>query len=115
MKGLELDVGVVVNKAEACQIFTSLSTVTRGTLAHIVTRSRYIHTDSMFAVVLLAGAGLGVHLSYHWLNLTELSSKFRWAFTGVLVDPVHTAASILTHVVFTLVHIRRAVLTAESL
>lgn len=100
-----------MKEAETGQIFTSLATVTRSTFTDIVIGTGLVHADAVFTVVLLTRAGLGVQVGHHRLDLTKLAGKLGRTLTRVLVDAVSTRASVLTHVVGTIVHVGGAVLS----
>ena len=109
---LELHVGGVVEEAEAGQVLAPLAAIARGTFAHIVIRPRLVHADPVLAVVLLTRRGLGVEMSDHRLNLAKLARVLGRTLASVLIYPVSTRASVLTHmIVRTVVNICRAVLT----
>lgn len=107
---LQFHVGSVVEETEAGEIFTPLPAVARGTLTDVVVRAWLVHTDTVFAVVLLTRRGLGIEMSHHRLYLAELASELWGTLAGVLVDFVPASSSVLAHVVGTVVNIGGAVL-----
>ena len=108
---LELHVGGVVEEAQTGQVLASLAAIARGTFAHIVIGPGLVHADPVLAVVLLTRRGLGVEMSHHRLNLAKLARVLGRTLASVLIYPVSTRASVLTHIVFAVVNICRAVLT----
>ena len=50
-------------------------------------------------------------MSHHRLNLAKFARVFGWTLARVLIYPVSTRASILTHVIGAVVNICRAILT----
>ena len=111
VEGLKLHVRGVVEEAQAGQVLAPLAAVSRGALADIVIGAGLIHTDTVLAVVLLTRRGLGIEVSHHRLNLAKLARVLGRALARVLIYPVSTRASILTHVICAVVHICRAILT----
>ena len=101
----------VVKETQTGQVFTSFPAVTRSTFADIVIGARLVHADAVFAVVLLTRTGLLVQTTHHWLNLTKLASKFGRTFARVLVHAIATRASVLAHVVGTIIHVSGTVLS----
>ena len=110
---LQLHVGGVVEEAQAGQVLAPLAAVAGGALAHVVVGPRLVHADPVLAVVLLTRRGLGVQVRHHRLNLAKLARVLRRTLARVLIDPVTTRASVLTHVIGAVVHIGRAVLSHE--
>ena len=111
---LQLHIGTVVEEAEAGEVLTPLATVARGALADVVVGAGLVHADPVFTIVLLTGRGLGVEVSNHGLDLTELASVLCWTLARVLVHSVSTRASVLTHVIAAVINIGGAVLTNEA-
>ena len=111
VQGLELHVRGVVEEAQAGQVLAPLAAVPGSALAHIVIGAGLVHTDPVLAVVLLTRRGLGVEVSDHRLNLAKFARVLGRTLARVLIYPVSTRASILTHVISAVVHICRAILT----
>ena len=103
-----------MEEAEAGEVLTPLATVARGALTDVVVGAGLIHADPVFTIVLLTGRGLGVEVSNHGLDLTELASVLCWTLARVLVHSVSTRASVLTHVIAAVINIGGAVLTNEA-
>ena len=53
-------------------------------------------------------------MCHHWLYFTKFPGELWWTFTRVFVDTISTRASILTHVIGTVIYIGAAVLTNKS-
>ena len=103
-----------MDEAEAGEVLASLAAVSGGTLADVVIGARLVHADAVLAVVLLTRRGLGVEVGHHGLYLTKLARELGGTLARVFVDTVATRPTILTHVVGTVIHIGRAVLTNKA-
>ena len=108
---LELHIGGVMEEAEAGQVLAPLAAVARGTFAHIVISPWLIHADPVLAVMLLTWRGLGIEMGHHRLYLAKLARVLWRTLASVLIYPVSTRASILTHVIGAVINIGGAVLT----
>jgi len=67
----------------------------------------------MFAVMLLTGRALEVHVTDGGCNLAESAAVLGRALASVRVDAVHALSSILTHMFSALVNILGAIITGE--
>lgn len=64
--------------------------------------------------MVLAWRRLRIHHRNHWRSLAELSSEITRTLANVIVDAVHAASAILTHVVLAVVNVFRAIDSPEA-
>lgn len=106
---------IVVHKTDAGQILAPLARIARMTLAQIVRASGIrLEAHSMFALMILARRCLWIHHGDHVVTLTVLARKVIGALAEVVIDAIHTAASVLAHVILAIIDVVRAVDAMET-
>lgn len=107
--------GIVVDEADAGQILAPLARIARMTLAQIVRAGGIgLEAYTMFALMVLARRCLWIHHGDHVVALTVLARKVIGALAEVIIDAIHTAASILAHMILAIVNVVRAVDAMEA-
>ena len=68
----------------------------------------------MLTIMLSTRRSLLIHLRHHGFNFAEFAAVFGWASTSVFVDTIDTSASVLTHIVNTIVDVISTIDASKS-
>lgn len=68
----------------------------------------------MFTLVILARRRLGIHHNRNWITLTEFTRVPVGTLADIIIDAIHTCATILAHVIMTIINVHRAIVTRPT-